>query len=63
MEPAFKKSWQARTSTGNYFEMLDGLRGIAILMVVAYHTFYTNPESHVLVRFIGGMILLNLRTA
>ena len=56
MEPAFKKSWQARTSTGNYFEMLDGLRGIAILMVVAYHTFYTNPESHVLVRFIGGMI-------
>jgi len=38
------KNWEIKPSTGRHFDVLDGLRGLAILLVVASHTFYTNPE-------------------
>jgi peptidoglycan/LPS O-acetylase OafA/YrhL len=50
------KPWEVQTSTGRHFDVLDGIRGLAILMVVAFHAFYTNPESNVVLRAIGGII-------
>lgn len=32
-------------SSGRFVASLDGLRAVAILLVVAYHTFYVNPAS------------------
>ena len=43
------KNWEIQSSTGKHFDPLDGLRGIAILMVVAHHAFYTNPASPLVV--------------
>jgi peptidoglycan/LPS O-acetylase OafA/YrhL len=48
--------WEAKTGTGQHFGMLDGIRGIAILMVVMFHTFYTNPEHGALSRFVGNAL-------
>ena len=39
------KQWEVQSSTGKHFAVLDGIRGIAILMVVAFHTIYVNPEA------------------
>jgi len=50
------KQWEVQSSTGKHFDVLDGIRGVAILMVVAFHTFYTNPESGAALRAIGGII-------
>jgi peptidoglycan/LPS O-acetylase OafA/YrhL len=50
------KQWEVRSSTGKHFDVLDGIRGVAILMVVAYHTFYTNPSGGLLTHTIGGLI-------
>jgi peptidoglycan/LPS O-acetylase OafA/YrhL len=50
------KRWEVTSSTGKHFDVLDGIRGVAILMVVAYHTFYTNPGSGALMRTIGGAL-------
>ncbi len=47
------KRWEVSASTGSHFEVLDGLRGAAILLVVSYHALYTNPEHGVLARLAG----------
>jgi peptidoglycan/LPS O-acetylase OafA/YrhL len=39
------KTWETKSSTGKHFEVLDGIRGVAILMVVFYHAMYVNPDS------------------
>ncbi len=47
------KNWEVKSSTGSHFDVLDGMRGVAILMVVVYHTFFTNPAAGSLSRFFG----------
>jgi peptidoglycan/LPS O-acetylase OafA/YrhL len=39
------KKWEVKPSAGKHFDVLDGFRGVAILMVVIHHTFYTNPQN------------------
>jgi peptidoglycan/LPS O-acetylase OafA/YrhL len=50
------KSWEVPASTGKHFDVLDGIRGVAILMVVSFHAFYTNPESGILIRVAGALL-------
>lgn len=39
------KRWEIAASTGSHFDVLDGLRGVAILLVVMCHAFYSNPGA------------------
>ena len=51
------KSWEISASTGSHFDVLDGLRGVAILLVVAGHIFYTNPAQGEVSRFVGYIFI------
>ena len=50
------KRWEVSASTGSHFDVLDGLRGIAILLVVVSHAFYVNPERGFISRVAGYVI-------
>lgn len=50
------KKWHVAPSTSQPLAFLDGIRGWAILMVVASHVVYVNPASSKIVNFIGGML-------
>lgn len=54
--PSWLDKWHVSPSLNKDYDVIDGLRGIAILMVVACHVLYHNPQSGALVRIIGGMI-------
>ena len=50
-------SWHAQPSTNKDYDFIDGLRGIAILMVVACHLIYENRTSYPVITFLYKMIL------
>jgi peptidoglycan/LPS O-acetylase OafA/YrhL len=50
------KSWEVQSSIGKHFDALDGIRGVAILLVVAFHTFYVNPASGKMLLAVDGLI-------
>lgn len=54
--PSWLDAWHVNPSANREYDFIDGLRGIAILMVVAGHYFYINPNADPLAHFIGGMI-------
>jgi peptidoglycan/LPS O-acetylase OafA/YrhL len=47
------EKWEIQSSTGSHFDALDGMRGVAILMVVASHSFYSNPSASLPMRLFG----------
>ncbi len=49
--------WEISASTGSHFDVLDGLRGVAILLVVACHTFYTDPSRGFFSRLAEDVIM------
>lgn len=49
-------SWHVSPSINKDYDVIDGLRGIAILMVVACHILYHDPSGGALERLIGGTI-------
>src|SRR5450631_2192479 len=58
MNPTPKKwldVWHVNPSANKDFDLIDGLRGIAILMVLACHLIYVNPDSGPLAQFIVGV--------
>ena len=50
------KRWEIVASTGSHFDVLDGLRGVAILLVVSFHGLYTNSESGMAAKLAGYVI-------
>lgn len=54
--PNWLQSWQVAPGDGNSYGFLDGIRGIAILLVVACHTFYVNPQAGGLLKTLGTII-------
>ena len=63
MKPAAKVSqsnhwldaWHVSPSVNRDYDFIDGLRGVAILMVVAGHLVYFNPKSGVFIHYVGGV--------
>lgn len=47
-------AWHVNPSVNRDYDFIDGLRGIAILMVLACHHLYVNPKAGPVVQFIGA---------
>ncbi len=49
-------AWHVSPSANREYDFIDGLRGIAILMVIAGHGFYINPKAGSAVKVAGSII-------
>jgi len=49
-------SWHVDPSANRDLDFLDGVRGVAILMVVACHLVYLNPQAGPVTRFLRGVL-------
>ena len=49
-------AWHVSPSSNRDYDFIDGLRGIAILMVIVTHHFYINPNSGFVVQFVGNLV-------
>ena len=49
-------AWHLDPGLNKNYDAIDGLRGLAILMVVACHLFYVNPVAGPLIQFVGGVV-------
>ena len=49
-------AWHVNPSSNTNYSLIDGLRGIAILLVMACHLFYINPKSGPILHFISGVL-------
>jgi peptidoglycan/LPS O-acetylase OafA/YrhL len=49
-------AWHVAPSANRDYDFIDGLRGIAILMVAVSHHFYFNPNSGPLMHYVGAMV-------
>ena len=47
--------WHVDPAVNRNYDFIDGLRGIAILMVIACHHFYVNPAAGPAVQFAGNL--------
>jgi peptidoglycan/LPS O-acetylase OafA/YrhL len=52
---AWLDRWHVNPSLNKEYDFIDGLRGIAILMVVVCHLVYVNPASTGAIRFFGAV--------
>jgi peptidoglycan/LPS O-acetylase OafA/YrhL len=48
-------AWHVNPSLSKDYDAIDGLRGMAILMVVACHLIYVNPAAGPATQFLGGV--------
>jgi peptidoglycan/LPS O-acetylase OafA/YrhL len=48
-------AWHVNPSVNRDYDFIDGLRGIAILMVVCCHGLYVNPNSGPAIQFLGAL--------
>lgn len=48
-------AWHVAPSTSRDYDFIDGLRGVAILLVVACHLVYVNPNANQFILLIGGV--------
>jgi len=50
------EKWHIAPSNSKSFEFLDGIRGLAILLVVFAHLFYINPKAGGIVKMVGSTL-------
>jgi peptidoglycan/LPS O-acetylase OafA/YrhL len=54
-------AWHVNPSANKTYDFIDGLRGVAILLVIGCHFLYYNPEARASTRFVGEVFSAGAR--